>query len=209
MIKIINITKKFNDRLILDNINFEVTNNLLAILGPTGSGKTVLLKIIVGLIKPDAGQILIDKNESIGFVFQHSALFDSLTVRQNISLPLEEKTNLSKREINEQVLKIADLLNINQAFLNKNCQELSGGERKIVAIARAIINNPTYLFYDEPTTGLDPITHDRVCSIIKNLAKPGIIVTHSEPTIKMVEAQPIFHLKSAKLLSTKEYYEQS
>ncbi|MEO0076452.1 MAG: ATP-binding cassette domain-containing protein, partial [candidate division WOR-3 bacterium] len=95
MIKIINITKKFNDRLILDNINFEVTNNLLAILGPTGSGKTVLLKIIAGLIKPDAGQILIDKNESIGFVFQHSALFDSLTVKQNISLPLEEKTNLS------------------------------------------------------------------------------------------------------------------
>lgn len=204
MIKVVNITKKFNEHLILDNVNFEVANSLLAILGPTGSGKTVLLKIIVGLIKPDAGQIIIDKNESIGFVFQHSALFDSLTVRQNISLPLEEKTNLSKKEIDEQVSKIAELLNINQPFLNKHCLELSGGERKIVAIARAIINNPTYLFYDEPTTGLDPITHDRVCKIIRNLAKPGILVTHNLQTIEMVEAQPIFYLKSGKLLSTKE-----
>jgi len=207
MIKIENITKRFDNRTILDNVSFEVTNTLVAILGPTGTGKSVLLKIIVDLMKPDSGHVLIDKNDSIGFVFQHSALFDSLTVGQNISLPLEEKTNLQVRAINQKVNEIAKVLNLDQSFLDKSCLQLSGGERKITAIARAIIINPTYIFYDEPTTGFDPITHDRICEIIRSLAKPGIIVTHNIETIKMIGAKPIFLLKSGKLLIAKEQNE--
>lgn len=204
MIKVINVTKRFESRVILDNVSLEVKDNLVAILGPTGTGKTVLLKIIVGLMKPDSGQIIIDKNETIGFVFQHSALFDSLTVRQNVSLPLEEKTDLSNEEINQRIEKIAKVLHLDQAFLNKSCLQLSGGERKITAIARAIITNPSYIFYDEPTTGLDSITHCYICEIVKNLAKPGIIVTHNFETLKMIDVNPILELKSGKLSLVKE-----
>lgn len=199
MIKVINITKIFNHTKVLDNISFEVSNELIAILGPTGEGKTVLLKIIAGLLKPDSGQISFSENETIGFVFQHSALFDSLTVEENIRLSLEECSSLNRFEITEQVKSITNLLNIDQSFLRRGVTELSGGERKIVAIARAIINNPSYLLYDEPTTGLDPITHDKICELIKNLNKPGIVVTHNMDTIKKIGIRTIYLLKAAKL----------
>ena len=199
MIKVINVTKIFDCIKVLDDISFEVAGELVAILGPTGEGKTVLLKIIAGLIMPDTGQVIIDKDETFGFVFQHSSLFDSLTVEENIRLPLEECSCLTSAEINERVKSVAGLLNIDQNFLKRSVTELSGGERKIVAIGRAIINNPTYLLYDEPTTGLDPVTHDRICAIIKNLNKPGIVVTHNMETIKQIGAKTIYLLKIGRI----------
>jgi phospholipid/cholesterol/gamma-HCH transport system ATP-binding protein len=213
MIKVINITKIFDCIKVLDNISFEVSGELVAILGPTGEGKTVLLKIIAGLIKPDTGQVIIDKDETFGFVFQHSSLFDSLTVEENIRLPLEECSCLTSTEINERVKSVAGLLNIDQNLLKRSVTEISGGERKIVAIGRAIINNPTYLLYDEPTAGLDPVTHDRICAIIKNLNKPGIVVTHNMETIKQIGAKTICLLKIGRISKLenreviKEHYE--
>jgi phospholipid/cholesterol/gamma-HCH transport system ATP-binding protein len=216
MISIKNITKQFGNSVVLDNVSFEVSNELVVVLGPTGTGKTVLLKIIIGLTEPDSGKVIINEGETIGFVFQHSALFDSLNVRENIALPLKEHLSISEKEIRARVESVAKILGLSIDFLKRNVTALSGGERKIVAIARAIINNPNYILYDEPTTGLDPITHDRICEIIKNLSKPGILVTHSRETIKRIGAKNIFLLKSGKLnkLSsvdsqelTKEHYE--
>lgn len=199
MIRATDITKVFDNVKILDNVSLEVSNELIAILGPTGEGKTVLLKIIAGLVTPDSGQVSLDNNDSIGFVFQHSSLFDSLTVEENIWLPLEECSNLKNNEIQKKVESVVSLLDIDNNLLKKRSLELSGGERKIVAIGRAIINNPTYVFYDEPTTGLDPTTHERICNIIRNLNKPGIVVTHNMDTIKTIKVGTIFLLKSGKL----------
>jgi len=199
MIKVINITKRFDATVVLDNVSFEVSDQLVAIFGPTGTGKSVLLKIIVGLLKPDSGDIMIDQGETIGFVFQHSALFDSLTVEENIGLPLRECFCLSEKEISKRIQRVIEMLNLDQRFLDRKVTGLSGGERKIVAIARAIITNPKYLFYDEPTTGLDSMMHEKICSTIKSLSKPGILVTHSLDTIKKIGVQNIFLLKMGKL----------
>ncbi len=199
MIRVENITKTIDTKKILDNISFVVTDQLIAILGATGVGKTVLLKIIAGLIKPDSGRVLIDKDETLGFVFQHSALFDSMTVEENIRLPLSESRHWQEELIDQKVKSIAETFHFDTPFLKKYCSQLSGGERKLVAIARAIINNPTYLLYDEPTIGLDPITHNKICDVIKDLNKPGILVTHNSDTIKKIEITTIYQLQSGKL----------
>lgn len=199
MIKVINVSKNFGKKTILDDVNLDVKNELVAVLGSTGVGKSVLLKIVAGLVKPTKGKVIIDKDETSGFVFQHSALFDSLSVEENISLPLEECSDLSNIEINDKVRKTAQILHISEPMLKQNCNDLSGGERKLVAIARAIVNNPTYLLYDEPTTGLDAITHDKICHIIKSLDKPGIIVTHNKHTIRAICINTIYLLKAGKL----------
>lgn len=197
--QVINITKQFSDKIILNDISLEVKDELIAILGSTGVGKSVLLKIIAGLLKPTSGKVEIDKGETTGFVFQHSALFDSLSVEQNIRLPLEECSSFSEKEINYKVKEVTEILHITDSMLKRSCNDLSGGERKIVAIARAIINNPTYLLYDEPTTGLDAVTHDKICHIIKSLNKPGVLVTHNKYTIRAVCINTIYLLKAGKL----------
>lgn len=199
MIKVEYITKTIDSRKILDNISFEVSDELIAILGPTGVGKTILLKIIAGLLKPDAGRVIIDKDETISFVFQHSALFDSMTVEENIRLPLIECSNCRETEIADKVKFLAETFHFDASFLKKNASQLSGGERKLVAISRAIINNPTYVFYDEPTTGLDPVTQNKICQVIKALNKPGILVTHNRDTIEKIEIKTIYQLQSGKL----------
>ncbi len=199
MIKVENITKTIDSKKILDNISFEISDELIAILGPTGVGKTILLKIIAGLLKPDTGRVIIDKDETIGFVFQHSALFDSMTVEENIRLPLSECSNCRETEIANKVKSLAELFHFDASFLKKNANQLSGGERKLVAISRAIINNPTYVLYDEPTTGLDPDTQNKICQVIKALNKPGILVTHNQDTIETIEIKTIYQLQSGKL----------
>jgi phospholipid/cholesterol/gamma-HCH transport system ATP-binding protein len=208
MINVINVTKRFNGITVLNNISFEVSDQLVAILGPTGTGKSVLLKIIVGLLKPDSGKVIIDKSDfnadstdknQVGFVFQHSALFDSLTVEENIGLPLRECSCLPEREINARIKEVANMLNLDTRLLDRNVTGLSGGERRIVAIARAIITDPEYIFYDEPTTGLDPVMHNKICDIIKSLSKPGILVTHNVDTIRQVGVKQVFSLKMGKL----------
>jgi phospholipid/cholesterol/gamma-HCH transport system ATP-binding protein len=165
------------------------------IVGPSGTGKSVLLKNIVGLIRPDRGRVyfqdqpldtlnevgLVDVRKKIGFLFQMGALFDSMTVEQNICFPLVEHTDMSplaRRERCEQVLRLVGLGGIG----SKMPSNLSGGQRKRVALARAVVLEPQAVLYDEPTTGLDPIRSDVINELIISLGKrlgiTNIVVTH-------------------------------
>ena len=196
MINLKDITKKFSDKVILNNINLNICDNdCVAIIGQSGVGKSVLLKHINGLLKPDSGQVFIDDVnvnklnfyekqkylKKMSMVFQFGALFDSLSVKNNIMLALNHITNLNDGKKMEKVSEVLDLVNLSNVE-NLFPSDLSGGMRKRVGIARAIATNPEYILYDEPTTGLDPITTDKVCRLIKNIStrkkQTTIVVTH-------------------------------
>jgi len=191
MIRVKNLEKSFNDNLVLDDISvtFE-TGKTNLIIGRSGSGKTVLLKSIVGLHEPDKGEIwfedvLFNKldfagkkkiREEMGMLFQGSALFDSLTVEQNVRFPLDMFTNKTSEEKNERVnfcLNRVNIINANKLYPS----ELSGGMKKRVAIARAIALNPKYLFCDEPNSGLDPLTAILIDELIRELTKEFSMTT--------------------------------
>jgi phospholipid/cholesterol/gamma-HCH transport system ATP-binding protein len=191
MIRIKNLTKSFNGKIVLDNISvtFEPGKTNL-IIGMSGSGKTVLLKSIAGLHEIDSGEIWyentlfnnLDFNEKkeirtqIGMLFQGSALFDSMTVEQNVRFPLNMFTNKSSAEKNERVnfcLNRVNIIGVNKLFP----AELSGGMKKRVAIARAISLNPKYLFCDEPNSGLDPITAILIDALIKEITEEYSMTT--------------------------------
>lgn len=191
MIQVVDIEKTLGDKQVLKKISttFETGKNSL-IIGQSGSGKTVLMKCMVGLLKPDMGYVLYDgrnftemstkeqKNirQEIGMVFQGGALFDSMNVEQNVMFPLDRFTSMSKEEKLERVnfcLKRVNLENVNRMFPS----ELSGGMQKRVAIARAISVNPQYLFCDEPTSGLDPKTAQVIDSLIDEISKEYNITT--------------------------------
>lgn len=196
MIEIKNISKSFTEHLVLENINLNIKEKeTVLIVGKSGSGKSVLMKIIDGLLYPDKGQVLIDGEDiqssrgtaelrirqKLAMLFQGSVLLDSLNVFQNVALPLVEHTSLSDDEITRLVkdkLQQVGLANI----LHKQPSELSGGMKKRVALARAVITNPKYLIYDEPTTGLDPVFASEIIELIGNLHQKQkmatIIVTH-------------------------------
>jgi len=181
---------------VLKGVSIDIEDEeFLVILGKSGCGKTVFIKTVVGLIKPWKGEIYIDDikitdgnpkdilkaRKNIGFVFQGSALFDSLTVFENIALPLREHFSLTKKEIEKRVKKALELVELEgiEKFLPA---ELSGGMRKRVAIARAIVCEAKYIFFDEPTTGLDPETSLKITKLLKDLWKKikgtFIAVTH-------------------------------
>jgi len=181
---------------VLKGISIDIEDEeFLVILGKSGCGKTIFIKTVVGLIKPWKGEIYIDDikitngnpkdilkaRKNIGFVFQGSALFDSLTVFENIALPLREHFSLTKKEIEKKVKKALELVELEgiEKFLPA---ELSGGMRKRVAIARAIVCEAKYIFLDEPTTGLDPETSLKITTLLKDLWKKikgtFIAVTH-------------------------------
>ena len=191
MIRVKNLEKSFNDNLVLDDISvtFE-TGKTNLIIGRSGSGKTVLLKSIVGLHEPDKGEIwfedvLFNKLDfagkkkiraEMGMLFQGSALFDSLTVEQNVRFPLDMFTNKTSEEKNERVnfcLNRVNIINANKLYPS----ELSGGMKKRVAIARAIALNPKYLFCDEPNSGLDPLTAILIDELIRELTKEFSMTT--------------------------------
>jgi len=191
MIRIKNLTKSFHGKIVLDNISvtFEPGKTNL-IIGMSGSGKTVLLKSIAGLHEIDSGEIWYDNilfnkldfNEKkeirtqIGMLFQGSALFDSMTVEQNVRFPLDMFTNKSSEEKKERVdfcLKRVNIIGVNKLFP----AELSGGMKKRVAIARAISLNPRYLFCDEPNSGLDPITAILIDALIKEITEEYSMTT--------------------------------
>ncbi|MCM8773464.1 MAG: ATP-binding cassette domain-containing protein [Candidatus Omnitrophica bacterium] len=197
MIRVEAISKSFGDKKILDRVSFTINRGeTFLIIGRSGAGKTVLLRSIVGLIKPDSGSIFIDGKditklekkeelnkirESIGIVFQGNALFDFLTVGENVGFVLLEKLCVPYEEIRESVrhtLNLVGLSNIEDLYP----YELSGGMKKRVAIARAIIYKPQIVIYDEPTTGVDPIAVDKIVTLIEDLHKKfsvtSIIVTH-------------------------------
>lgn len=196
MIRMEEIHKSFNGFPVLKGISLEVKKGeILALIGGSGHGKSVILKHIVGLIKPDRGRILIDGMDlsqlkgnqlealrsRFGYLFQGGALFSSLTVFNNVAFPLREKTKLTEEEIRQKVLHQLEEVGLSDAG-HKFPAEISGGMLKRTAFARALVTKPEIILFDEPTTGLDPvIAHtilDLIQSIHANLSFTGIIVTH-------------------------------
>ena len=201
MIEVKNLYKSFDEKGVLSDINFSLQRGqAVTIVGKSGAGKSVLLKCLIGLLKPDEGTIYVDNKlinsmsfsqlqeirASIGMVFQFGALFDSLTVRDNISLALRKLTKLSEDDIQERVinsLESVDMANTEDLMP----AELSGGMKKRVGIARAIAIKPAYLFYDEPTTGLDPVMTDSInrliCKFQSTEKVTSVIITHEMLTV--------------------------
>jgi phospholipid/cholesterol/gamma-HCH transport system ATP-binding protein len=196
MIEIANLSKSFGTNNVLTGVNLEVKDGATTvIIGSSGCGKTVLLKHIIGLMRPDEGRVLVDGlevsnlygaalfklRERIGVVFQSSALLDSLNVAENVVLGLREHTKLTEEELNAVVKEKLDLVRL-EGVGNLMPAELSGGMKKRVAIARALAMNPKYILYDEPTTGLDPITADKIdeliCDLKQTLSITMVAVTH-------------------------------
>jgi len=196
MIEIKNIKKSFDDRVILEDISAVMqTGKCNLIIGTSGSGKTVLTKCMVGLFQPDQGEILYDGNDmmamdnhqrkalrqQIGMLFQGSALFDSMTVEQNVMFPLNMFSNMSYSDRKKRADEVLDRVNLKDAH-KKYPAEISGGMKKRVGIARAIVLNPKYLFCDEPNSGLDPQTSLLIDKLIKEITADynitTIVVTH-------------------------------
>tara|TARA_B100002052_G_scaffold52720_1_gene45883 strand:- start:148 stop:906 length:759 start_codon:yes stop_codon:yes gene_type:complete len=233
MIEIKNISKSFKDQEstndVLDNVSITIRKgDCVAIIGKSGIGKSVLLKHIIGLVKPDKGSVFIDGvdinairfkdlqkiRSSIGMVFQFGALLDSMNVEDNIGLALNKLSNLSKDSIKD---KISDsLASVNMEGSEKLMpSELSGGMKKRIGIARAIAIDPEYLLYDEPTTGLDPITTGKINFLIKKIHNLGnvtsVMVTHELKTVYDVadrvimldEKKVIFDGKPKELINSK------
>lgn len=191
MIEVKNITKSFDDKTILHNVSADFfTGKTNLIIGQSGSGKTVLMKSIVGLVKPEQGEILFDGRDllkmdteqtkrlrqEIGMLFQGSALFDSETVLGNVMFPLNMFTTLSPSEIKERAQFCLERVNLKGAD-NKYPSEISGGMQKRVAIARAIALNPKYLFCDEPNSGLDPRTSILIDELLSDITHEYNITT--------------------------------
>ena len=201
MIQLSNLHKAFGSQTVLNGLNLTIPDGqITAIIGPSGEGKSVLLRHIIGLMQPDSGQITVDGEniigirrsemnrirEKFGMLFQNAALFDSMNVFENVAFPLQEKTALSKEEIRTRVLSALEdvgLKNVEQKFTD----ELSGGMKKRVGLARALLLNPKIILFDEPTTGLDPIIKRAIHQLISEThAKFGftaVIVSHEIPEI--------------------------
>lgn len=196
MIESRGVTKSFGDKAVLNGVDMTIqSGESLVIIGQSGCGKSVFLKHLVGLMDPDSGEIIVDGDQishakradvyrirmKFGVLFQSAALFDSMTVAQNIGLGLVEHTTMTKREIETRVAECLDMVSLS-GIQKLYPSELSGGMRKRVGLARAISMKPQYILYDEPTTGLDPITADSINDLIirmqEELKVTSIIVTH-------------------------------
>ncbi len=219
MIEVKNIVKSFDDKVVLEGITTTYeTGKTNLIIGQSGSGKTVMLKTLLGVHQPDSGQILFDGRDyatltaderrdlrtEIGMVFQGSALFDSMNVEENIAFPLRMFTKKSNREIKERVQQVIERVNLKDAN-TKMPSEISGGMQKRVAIARAIVNNPKYLFCDEPNSGLDPKTSIVIDNLIQEITHEyqmtTVINTHDMNSVLEIGEHIVF-LKNGKLVWT-------
>ena len=198
MIELQDVHKRFGAQVVLDGVNFTVQDGeTLALLGPSGTGKSVLLKHIVGLIRQDSGRVFVDGKEvallrrealrelrsTIGYVFQNGALFDSMSVYENIRLGITDEDQFrDKAYCDERIARCLTLVNLTPETAEKFPAQLSGGMRKRVGISRAIAGTPKYLLYDEPTSGLDPVNSDIIDDLVKRLAGElgvtSVMVTH-------------------------------
>ena len=197
VIEISNLRKGFYQQEVLKNVSLQLFNGEnLVVLGKSGSGKSVLIKCIVRLLDPDEGTIQVlgenlnllnskdlgEIRKKIGFLFQSGALYDSMTVRQNLEFPLRRiKKDLSQEERDEKVKEVLENVGLSDA-IDKMPSQLSGGMRKRISLARTIVVDPMIMLYDEPTTGLDPVTSDEISSLINDVQKKyktsSLIITH-------------------------------
>ncbi|GAU08699.1 ABC transporter ATP-binding protein [Desulfoplanes formicivorans] len=225
-----NVTKRFGERTILDGIDLTIyEGEITTIIGKSGVGKSVFLKHIIGLLTPDAGEIVFmgqplaamsrKKRQAMkrqcSYMFQHNALFDSMTVFENIALPLREKTTLHPREIAQKVKDKMEQLELGEVG-HKYPTQLSGGMQKRVALARALINEPKIVLFDEPTTGLDPIRKNAVLSMIAHYQQKfnfsAVLVSHDIPDVFYIsdriaiidEARILFHGSPLQLEQTRQ-----
>ena len=198
MIALSGIYKAFDELVVLDGVEFEVqAGETVALLGPSGVGKSVLLKHINGLIHPDRGEVMVDGQsvrhltrkelsklrQRVGYVFQYGALFDSQTVYENVKLGITDEACVNDvGYCGVRVIECLELVNLSPDVARKYPAEISGGMKKRVGIARAIAGQPTYLLYDEPTSGLDPVNADIIDSLVgklqRELGVTSVMVTH-------------------------------
>ena len=196
MVEVKNLIKSFGEHKVLDDVSFVIDDGEnFVVFGRSGTGKSVLLKCMVGLMEPDAGEIIMDGKrvndlpikdlnelrKNIGFLFQGAALYDSMTVRENLEFPLIRNFNFTSGEREEKIKKVLDQVGLLEA-IDKKPAELSGGMKKRVGLARTIVTEPALILYDEPTTGLDPITSKEISYLMVELQQDlnvtAVIVTH-------------------------------
>ncbi len=225
MIKVMQFAKSFGTKLVHQNVNFNVKKGeCLGLIGGSGTGKSVILRSLIGLEKPDQGLIYIDGVEiskmnefdlkeirkKVAYVFQGGALFDSLSVYENLAYPLREHTHLTEELISEKIVQTLHNLGLHDS-LNLTPNQLSGGMQKRVGLARAMVMNPDVLLYDEPTAGLDPYNTKRIQELILKLKSDGvtsILVTHDMPVALAVCDRLILLLKGevGEEMTPKEFY---
>lgn len=212
-----NVSKAFGSLVVLDGLDLDIEEgSVTTIIGRSGIGKSVLLKHIVGLLDPDGGDILHrgvslasmraaqrrEMRSELSYLFQNLALFDSMTVSENIGLPLSEKTKLSKAEIHERVMAKIALLDIG-AVADKYPSQVSGGMAKRVGLARALITEPQTVLFDEPTTGLDPVrkktVHDMIERYQQEFGFTAVIVSHDIPSVFSI-SQKVAMLDAGKIV---------
>ncbi len=204
MIEVRHLRKAFGAQKVLDDVNLVIESGTAAvIIGASGGGKSVLLKHLIGLTVPDSGEVLVDGQNLVGLderqllkvrkkfglVFQMAALFDSMTVEENVGFVLDRERSLTRAEIDTRIARVLDLVDLS-GTQKKKPAELSGGMRKRVGLARAIIYEPEFVLYDEPTTGLDPIVSDSIDKLIirvqQELRITSVVVTHDMRSARRV-----------------------
>jgi phospholipid/cholesterol/gamma-HCH transport system ATP-binding protein len=204
MIEVRNLKKSFDNNLVWDNVNLTIENGTtLAIIGKSGSGKSVLMKHLNALMIPDSGEVLIDGEniftlkyvdlrivrQRFGVLFQGAALFDSISAFENVAFPLRYFTKKTEKEIRDRVMSCLEMVNL-EDIGDKGTSELSGGMRKRVGLARAIVLEPKYLLYDEPTSGLDPETSEEINDLIihmaQNLSITSVVISHDMHSVLRV-----------------------
>ena len=209
MIEIKNLHKAFNGSIVLDGVSFTVEEaENMVVFGRSGTGKSVLLKCMIRLMEADSGNVIIkgqdvsklklkelnELRKDIGFLFQGAALYDSMSVRENLEFPLIRNFKLTQEEIDKRVNKVLEAVSLEEA-IDKMPSELSGGMRKRIGLARSVITNPKLMLYDEPTTGLDPITSKEISSLIIDLQHAfkmtSVVVTHDLLCAKIIADRAI------------------